>query len=99
MIASSTPFTKAGESASPKRRAISTASSMTTATGAMLDKIHDLLLAHAGGVPVLFCFIFPDGKLVFLELHERFFVTPSSELIDALEDLIGEDAVWLKGTV
>lgn len=82
----------------PKRftKAMHIRLSMTTATGAMLDKIHDLLLAHAGGVPVMFCFIYPDGKLVFLELHERFCVTPSSELIAALEDLIGEDAVWLK---
>jgi DNA polymerase-3 subunit alpha len=68
----------------------------TTASEGMLLRIQDLLEKHAGGVPVMFCFMYPDGKLVFLETHECFSVAPSTELVDALEELIGEDAVWLK---
>jgi len=82
----------------PKRftKAMHIRLSMSTASEDLLARIHDLLLANTGGVPVMFCFIFPDGKLVFLEAHERFSVVPSSELVVALEDLIGEDSVWLK---
>ncbi|MCG3150248.1 MAG: DNA polymerase III subunit alpha [Verrucomicrobiae bacterium] len=67
-----------------------------TANEGTLDRIHYLLRANAGSVPVMFCFMYPEGKLLFLEAHEQFAVTPTSELIAALEDLLGEEAVWLK---
>jgi hypothetical protein len=47
-------------------------------------------------VPVIFCFIYPDGKLVFLEAHEHYSVTPSDELVRNLESILGEDTVYLK---
>jgi len=45
---------------------------------------------------VMFCFMYPEGKLVFLEAHEQFSITPDQALVDELETLLGEDAVWLK---
>jgi hypothetical protein len=47
-------------------------------------------------VPVVFCFIYPDGKLVFMETHEHFSVTPTDPLAQELESILGEDSVWLK---
>jgi DNA polymerase-3 subunit alpha len=61
-----------------------------------LQHVRDILQAHQGPVPVLFCFIYPDGRLVFMETHEHFSVTPSEDLVRQLEDLLGEEVVWLK---
>ena len=68
----------------------------TVASEAMLRQIQTSLRAHAGSVPVMFCFMYPEGKLVFLEAHEHFSVTPEQALVDELEAILGEDAVWLK---
>jgi hypothetical protein len=55
-----------------------------------------VLHAHKGSVPVLFCFIYPDGKLVFLEAHEHFSVSPTQQFVRDVEAILGEDSVWLK---
>ncbi len=70
--------------------------STATTEEAVLNRVHDVLRAHKGGVPVMFCFIYPDGKLVYLEAHEHFSVTPAPELVRELEAVLGEDTVWLK---
>jgi DNA polymerase-3 subunit alpha len=70
--------------------------SHATTEEAMLTRVHELLRAHKGSVPVIFCFIYPDGKLVFLEAHEHYSVTPSDELVRNLESILGEDTVYLK---
>jgi hypothetical protein len=62
----------------------------------LLDRVREVLMAHKGAVPVLFCFIYPDGKLVFVETHQHFSVTPSDKLVNDLEALLGEAVVWLK---
>ncbi|MEI6082951.1 MAG: DNA polymerase III subunit alpha [Verrucomicrobiota bacterium] len=82
----------------PKRftKAMHIRLSTTAANEATLLQIRDLLNAHTGGVPVMFCFMYPDGQLLFLEPHDQFAVTPSAELVDALETLAGEETVWLK---
>ena len=70
--------------------------SAATASEEILGRVHDVLRVHKGNVPVMFCFIYPDGKLVFLEAHEHFAVTPSEKLVRDLEAILGEDTVWLK---
>jgi len=67
-----------------------------TTSADALDKVHAVLTAHKGGTPVLFCFMYDDGKCVFLETHEQFAVTPSDTLVQELEAILGEDTVWLK---
>ncbi|MBM3859294.1 MAG: DNA polymerase III subunit alpha [Verrucomicrobia bacterium] len=62
----------------------------------VLERVQQTLRAHKGGVPVLFCFMYPDGKLVFLEAHELFSVTPSDKFVQDIEAIAGEDTVWLK---
>ena len=70
--------------------------SAATTEEAVLTRVHDVLRAHKGAVPVMFCFIYPDGKLVFLEAHENFSVIPTAPLVTELESILGEDTVWLK---
>ena len=70
--------------------------STTTANEETLTRIQTILRAHSGSVPVMFCFIYPDGKLVFLEAHEHFSVAPTGALLEVLEALLGEDAIYLK---
>ncbi len=70
--------------------------SAATANDDVLARVRDVLRAHQGSVPVLFCFIYPDGKLVFMETHEHFCVAPTDELARELEAILGEDSVWLK---
>jgi DNA polymerase-3 subunit alpha len=61
-----------------------------------LDRLQEALRAHKGGVPVMFCFMYPDGRMVFLEAGEPFAVTPTSKLVADIEAITGEDTVWLK---
>jgi len=63
---------------------------------ALLEKVQEILRAHKGNVPVMFCFMYPDGALVFLEAHEAFAVTPTEKFVQDVEALVGEDSVWLK---
>ena len=44
----------------------------------------------------MFCFMYPEGKLVFLEAHEHFSVTPTQQFVRDVEAILGEDSVWLK---
>ncbi|MGD0649843.1 MAG: OB-fold nucleic acid binding domain-containing protein [Verrucomicrobiia bacterium] len=67
-----------------------------TTEEAALTRVREALQAHQGNVPVMFCFMYDDGKLVFIETHDNFFVTPSEALVQELERILGEDTVWLK---
>jgi DNA polymerase-3 subunit alpha len=70
--------------------------SAATASEDVLNRVHDVLRAHKGSVPVMFCFIYPDGKLVFMETHDHFSVAPIEALVQELESILGEETVWLK---
>jgi len=61
-----------------------------------LSRVQDVLHAHKGHVPVLFCFVYPDGRVVFLEAHEHFSVTPTQQFVRDVEAILGSDSVWLK---
>jgi len=67
-----------------------------TTEEAALTRVREALQAHQGNVPVMFCFMYDDGKLVFIETHDNFSVTPSEALVQELERILGEDTVWLK---
>ena len=67
-----------------------------TTEDSALTRLHEVLGTHHGNVPVLFCFIYPDGKLVFLEAHGRFSVAPTQQFVRDVEAILGEDSVWLK---
>ena len=70
--------------------------SVGTIEDSVLARLHEVVRAHQGNIPVLFCFIYPDGKLVFLEAHEHFSVSPTPQFVRDVEAILGQDAVWLK---
>ena len=82
----------------PKRftKAVHIRLSAGTTEDSILTRVQHVLHAHKGSVPVLFCFIYPDGKLVFLEAHEHFSVSPTQQFVRDVEAILGEDSVWLK---
>jgi DNA polymerase-3 subunit alpha len=61
-----------------------------------LEAVRDLVAAHPGKCPLFLCFVRPTGEVVFVETHERFFVTPSRELQQAADDLLGEETYYAK---
>jgi DNA polymerase III subunit alpha len=67
-----------------------------TTAETVLTRVQKVLQHHKGDCPVFFCFMYPDGKLVFMETHDRFAVAPSDALVQELENILGEDTVWLK---
>jgi len=61
-----------------------------------LQAAHDLIAAHPGKCPLFLCFVRPTGEVVFLETHEKFFVTPSQKLQQAADELFGEETYYPK---
>ncbi len=61
-----------------------------------LDSARDLVQAHAGKCPLFLCFTRPTGGIIFLETHEKFFVTPSRGLQEAVDHLFGEETYYAK---
>jgi DNA-directed DNA polymerase III PolC len=61
-----------------------------------LDSIRELIASHAGKCPLLLCFRQPTGEWVFVEPHERFFVTASRELQSAADERFGENTYYAK---
>jgi DNA polymerase-3 subunit alpha len=61
-----------------------------------LQSVHDLVAAHPGKCPLLLCFMKPTGERVFVETHEKFFVSPSRELQQAADQLLGEETYYAK---
>jgi hypothetical protein len=61
-----------------------------------LEAVRDLLAAHAGKCPLFLCFMRPTGEVIFLETHEKFFVSPSRDLQQAANDLLGEETYYAK---
>jgi DNA polymerase III subunit alpha len=67
-----------------------------TTEDSTLTRVQEVLRLHKGEVPVMFCFMYPDGKLVFLEAHEHFSVAPTQQFVRDVEGILGEESVWLK---
>jgi DNA polymerase-3 subunit alpha len=61
-----------------------------------LDSVRDLVTARPGKCPLFLCFVRPTGAIIFVETHEKFFVTPSRELQQAADDLFGEETYYAK---
>jgi DNA polymerase-3 subunit alpha len=82
----------------PKRftKAVRLRLSAATTEESVLARVREVLRAHKGSVPVVFCFMYPDGKLVFLAAHEQFAVSPTQDFIREIEQILGGDTVWLK---
>jgi len=63
---------------------------------ALLDQVQQLVAAHPGKCPLFLCFRKPTGELIFIETHDRFYVTPSRALQEAIDELLGEETYYAK---
>jgi DNA polymerase III subunit alpha len=61
-----------------------------------LTAVHELILAHPGKCPLFLCFVRPTGEVIFIEAHDKFFVAPSRELQQAVDDRFGEETYYAK---
>jgi DNA polymerase-3 subunit alpha len=61
-----------------------------------LDSIRDMLVPYAGKCPLFLCFSRPTGEIIFVETHEKYFVTPSRELQRAVDEQFGENTYYAK---
>jgi len=61
-----------------------------------LESIRQLALAHSGKCPLFLCLRRPTGEIIFIETHEKFFVTPSARLQQAADELFGEETYYAK---
>jgi len=61
-----------------------------------LEALHELIMAHPGKCPLFLCFVRPTGEVIFMETHDKFFVTPSRELQQAADEQFGEETYYVK---
>jgi len=61
-----------------------------------MDAVREVIAAHPGKCPLMFCFRYPTGQTVFVEPHERYAVMPSRELQAAVDGKFGEDTYYVK---
>jgi DNA polymerase-3 subunit alpha len=61
-----------------------------------MDRLRDLAAAHAGKCPLFLCFLRPEGTQIFVETHERYGVTPSLELEQAVNRSFGEKTYYAR---
>ncbi len=61
-----------------------------------METVREVVAAHPGKCPLMFCFRYPTGQTVFVEPHERFAVMPSRELQTAVNKAFGEDTYYVK---
>ena len=61
-----------------------------------VESIRELVAAHPGKCPLFLCFVRPLGEVIFVETHEKFFVSPSRELQQAADEIFGEETYYAK---
>ena len=61
----------------------------------LLRKIHAVLKAHPGPVPVFFCLQFQGGEEVFMSTGPDFKIVPEENLVAELEHIAGENSVYV----
>jgi DNA polymerase-3 subunit alpha len=61
-----------------------------------LGSVRDLIAAHRGSCPLFLCFQRSTGEVLFLEVHENFFVAPSRQLQEAADERFGEGTYYAK---
>ncbi|HTJ00305.1 MAG TPA: DNA polymerase III subunit alpha [Dongiaceae bacterium] len=61
-----------------------------------LDSLAELTTAHRGRCPLFLCFTRPTGEVIFVEAHDRYFVLPSRELQQAVDERFGAQTYYVK---
>ncbi len=61
-----------------------------------LGQARDLAAANPGKCPLLLCLLYATGEMVFIEPSERYFVLPTLEFQQAVEQQFGKEAYYAK---
>jgi DNA polymerase-3 subunit alpha len=61
-----------------------------------LEAARALCEANRGAVPVFLCIRRGNGEMVFIESHDRFFVTPSRQFQESVDELFGEETYYAR---
>ena len=61
-----------------------------------MDAAHEIIAAHPGRCPLLLCFMPPAGGTIFMDTNERFSVSPSLKLQQAVDERFGEETYYAK---
>jgi hypothetical protein len=61
-----------------------------------LEQARDLAGRFSGKCPLFLSLRFSSGAVVFLETHDRYWVTPSRDLERAVDELFGEGTYYAK---
>ncbi|HTD67818.1 MAG TPA: DNA polymerase III subunit alpha, partial [Candidatus Limnocylindria bacterium] len=61
-----------------------------------LRTIFDLVAKFPGKCPLFLSIRQPGGEIVFIETHDKYFVAPSRELQQAVDDLLGEETYYAR---
>ncbi|HXG47433.1 MAG TPA: DNA polymerase III subunit alpha [Methylomirabilota bacterium] len=65
-------------------------------TPELLQAARSLCEAHSGRVPLFLCLRRPGGEVIFIEAHDKYFVTPSQQFQQAVDELFGEETYYAK---
>src|SRR5262249_43699725 len=61
-----------------------------------LGSVRGLLERFPGKCPVFLCLMRPTGELIYIETHEKYFVTAGPQLQQATDELFGEETYYAK---
>jgi DNA polymerase-3 subunit alpha len=61
-----------------------------------LQAARSICEASAGRVPLFLCLKRPAGEMIFIESHEKYFVTPTRQLQQSVDDLFGEETYYAR---
>jgi len=61
-----------------------------------MEELHGLATSHAGRCPLFLCIRQQDGRLVFIDTSEKYFVRPSVKLRDEVNEMLGPDSYYAK---
>jgi DNA polymerase-3 subunit alpha len=61
-----------------------------------LESVREVIALHPGKCALFLCFVRPSGEVIFVETHERFFVTPSPALQEAADQRFGQGTYYAK---
>ena len=61
-----------------------------------MEELHGLATSHAGRCPLFLCIRQQDGRLVFIDTSEKYFVRPSVKLRDEVNGMLGPDSCYAK---
>ncbi len=61
-----------------------------------MEELHGLATSHPGRCPLFLCIRQQDGRFVFIDTSEKYFVRPSVQLREEVTEMLGSDGYYAK---